>query len=401
MSVPLKGRDSEFVKPNPSRSKGLIHNKWHNFQFLMNLKIDIQIAEYPQTYRSMKHRLNLLVYVATAVLIASCSATNRMTMGITEPAIVHLPAEVKRVGIINRSLPSKGNTALDKIDRVLSAEGLHLDKKGAEAAIASLASELSIIKDFEEVKIIEDVEEAKKGLAVLPATLSWDLVDRICEEHQVDVLFSLAFYDTDTKADYRITTMKLPNSLGVDMDVPAHEVTLATNVVNGWRLYDPQIRQVVDERLFNKNMVFRGKGINPLKAVEAVAGRNETVQEYSKNVGIAYAKRLIPRTRRIARDYFVRGSDNFKTAQRRAQAGDWEGAAELWEMELTNGDQKIAGRAHYNMAISHEINGDLETAVRFASKSYADFRTNLALDYVNMLNYRIRQNRVLNEQLAR
>jgi hypothetical protein len=215
------------------------------------------------------------------------------------------------------------------------------------------------------------------------------------------VIFSLEFYDTDTKADYKIITMKLPNSFGIDVDVPAQEVTLATNIVSGWRIYDPQIKEVVDERLFNKNMVFSGKGINPIKAVEAVAGRNETVQEYSRNLGIAYAKRLIPRTRRIARDYFVRGTDNFKVAQRRAQAGDWDGAAELWQQELSNPDEKIAGRAHYNMAISNEINGELDKAIQFASKSYTDYRTNIALDYVNILKYRVRQNRVLDQQLSR
>ena len=110
---------------------------------------------------------------------------------------------------------------------------------------------------------------------------------------------------------------------------------------------------------------------------------------------------MIPRTRRIARDYYVRGSDNFKIAQRRAQAGDWDGAAELWERELTNPKEKIAGRAHYNMAISNEIKGDLEKAIQFASKSYTDYRTNIALDYVNILKYRVRQNRVLDQQLAR
>lgn len=349
----------------------------------------------------MKNRIKTLAFLAIAVLITSCGATNRLTMGVTEPAIVHLPSEVTRVGIINRSLPSKGNNVLDKIDKILSAEGLNLDKKGAEAAISSLSSELSMIKNFQEIKIIEGSEEVKKGLAVLPATLPWELVERLCEENGVDVLFSLEFYDTDTKADYRVTTMKLPNSLGVDVDVPAHEVTLATNIVNGWRLYDPQIKQVVDERLFNKNMMFKGSGINPMKAVEAVAGRNETVQEYSRNVGIAYAKRLIPRTRRIARDYFVRGSDNFQIAQRRAEAGDWDGAAALWEQELSNPDEKIAGRAHYNMAISNEINGDLEKAIQFAAKSYTEYRTNIALDYVNVLRYRVRQNQVLDQQLAR
>lgn len=349
----------------------------------------------------MKNQIKTLACLAIVALITSCGSTNRLTMGVTEPALVHLPSDVKRVGIINRSLPSKGNNAFDKVDKILSAEGLNLDKKGAEAAISSLSSELSVIKNFEEIKVLKDIEEIKKGLAVLPAALSWGLVERLCEENEVDVIFSLAFYDTDTKADYKIITMKLPNSFGIDVDVPAQEVTLATNVVNGWRIYDPQIREVVDERLFNKNMTFRGKGINPMKAVEAVAGRNETVQEYSKNVGIAYAKRLIPRTRRIARDYYVRGTDNFKIAQRRAQAGDWEGAAELWKQELTNPDEKIAGRAYYNMAISNEINGDLDKAIQFASKSYTDYKTNLALDYVNVLKYRVRQNRVLDQQLSR
>jgi len=349
----------------------------------------------------MKNPIKSLAYVFITVLFTNCASTNRLTIGVTEPALVHLSPDITSVGIINRSLSSKGNNTLDKIDKILSAEGLNLDMKGAEAAISALSTELSVLKNFEEVKILNEIEEVKKGLAVLPATLSWELVEKICLENEVDVLFSLEFYDTDTKADYRVTTMKLPNSLGVNVDVPAQEVTLATNVASGWRVYDPHIKMVVDEQLYTKNMAFRGKGINPIKAVEAVANRNETVQEYSRNVGIAYAERLVPRNIRIARQYFVRGTDNFKIAQRRAQAGDWDGAAELWERELTNSNEKVAGRAYYNMAISNEINGDLDRAIQFASKSYADYRTNMALDYIHVLRHRVRQNQVLNSQLAR
>jgi hypothetical protein len=349
----------------------------------------------------MKNSSKILAFILIAVFFMNCAPTNRLTIGVTEPALVHLSPDITRVGIINRSVPSKGNNTLDKIDRILSAEGLNLDKKGAEAAISSLSTELSVLKNFEEIKILSDIEEVKKGLAVLPARLSWALVEKICLENEVDVLFSLEFYDTDTKADYRVTTMKLPNNIGVNVDVPAQEVTLATNVVSGWRVYDPHIKVVVDEQLYTKNMAFRGKGINPMKAIEAVANRNETVQEYSRNVGIAYAERLLPKNRRIAREYFVRGTDNFKIAQRRAQAGDWDGAAKLWERELTNSNEKVAGRAYYNMAISNEINGDLDKAIQLASKSYSDYRTNIALDYINVLRHRVRQNQELNSQLAR
>lgn len=275
----------------------------------------------------MKNSSKILIVVLIAVFFMSCAATNRLTIGVTEPALVDLSPDITRVGIINRSLPSRGNKTLDQIDKILSAEGLNLDIKGAEAAISSLSTELSVLKDFKEIRILNDIEEVKKGLAVLPATLSWELVERICLENEVDALFSLEFYDMDTKADYRVTTMKLPNNLGVNVDVPAQEVTLATNIMSGWRVYDPEQKIVMDEQVYNKNMTFRGKGINPMKAIEAVANRNESVQEYSRNVGIAYAERLNPTNRRIARQYFVRGKDNFKIAQRRAQVGDWSGAA--------------------------------------------------------------------------
>lgn len=349
----------------------------------------------------MKNHTKIFVYLSTAILVAACSATNRMTMGATNPAKVYLSPEITRVGIINRSTPSQNNNALDKIDQILSAEGLNLDKKGAEAAIASLAAELSVIKNFEEIKLIQDIDEVKSGLAVLPATLSWEIIEKLCAENNVDVIFSLAFYDTDTKTSFKVTTMPIENNLGVKVSVPAQEVALNTLVTCGWRLYDPQTKLVIDEYMYNKNMLFTGQGINPIKAVEAVKRRNETVQEYSQNVGIAYATRYIPNNVRISRDYYINGTANFKIAQRRALTGDWNGAADLWKQELKSTDTKVLGRAYYNMAISSEINGDLDQAISYASIAYSDYKNKLALEYVNILKYRQQQNQILEQQLSR
>lgn len=349
-------------------------------------------------YGIMKNQLKIVTYLSLAILISACGATNRMTMGVTIPAKIYLSSDVKSIGIINRSEPSKGNKGLDKIDQILSAEGLNLDKKGAEAAISSFASEIGMIKSFDEIKILENIEEVKSGLGILPATLSWEIIDMLCEAYNVDVIFSLAFYDTNTKSSFKVTTMPLENNLGIKVNVPAQEVTLNTFVNCGWRLYDPKTKLVIDERIYSKEMLFHGQGINPIKAVEAVKQRNETIQEYSRNVGAAYAQRLIPNKVRISRDYYMSGTDNFKIAHRRALTGDWDGAAELWKKELDNSDLKIQGRANYNMAISSEINGDLELAIQYASKAYTDYENKLALTYVNILKYRMEQNNVLDLQ---
>ncbi|MBT8179170.1 MAG: hypothetical protein HKP60_08635, partial [Eudoraea sp.] len=241
----------------------------------------------------MKRTFILLSGLLLAALGLSCSATNRLTMGITEPAPVMLSAEARKIGIINRSMPSESNKGVDKIDQILSAEGQMLDKEGAEASINTLSQALREYGIFDEIKILED-QTLNKGLGIMPANLSWDEVERICQENGVDVLFSLALYDTDTKVSYKLTTMQLPNDLGINMAVPAHELTLHTLIKTGWRIYD-NIDQVVADQFMSRGEVFAaGKGINPLKAYEAILNRKEAVMQRSMALGNNYGLRLLP-----------------------------------------------------------------------------------------------------------
>jgi len=349
----------------------------------------------------MKKLFYLIICVLAAALMTSCASTNQLTMNAVEPAPVSIASDVQNIGIINRSLPSEGHQTIDQIDKILSVEGKNLDKHGADAAVTALSDELKAEGRFQEIVKIENEAELQKGLGVLPATLNWDQVEELCDKYDVDVIFSLAFYDTDTKVDYKQTTIQYPNSLGVKLPIPGHEVTLKTLIKNGWRVYDPQSKLILDEYFFNENIVAVGSGINPMEAVKTVINRKEAVVEHSKNIGNAYARRIRPFSRRVTRNYFVKGTDNFVVAKRRAQTGDWDSAAELWEQDLAHPDEKVAGRAHYNMAISSEINGNLDQALDYASKSYSDYRNNEALRYLDILRYRQRQKRELNRQLSK
>ncbi|MDC6388659.1 DUF6340 family protein [Maribacter sp. PR1] len=348
---------------------------------------------------------SLLFLLSTIILFnLSCSSTNRLTMGVTTPPRIAITANVTKIGIINRSIPSEENNKLDKLDKILSLEGLNLDKEGAEFALNGLLDELSRDDRFEIVKIIDDVEAQRKGLGVFPAALPSELVEEICKDNDVDILFSLEFYDTDTAVDYELGTVNVPNNIGINIGIPGHKLTLNTVVKNGWRVYDPVTKSLLDEYIYNDYLTSVGEGINPVKAFEAIAGRKEGVMQISSNIGVDYGLLTRPVNIRVARDYFVRGTNNFKIAMRRARTGNWDGAADLWAAELDNQKMKVAGRAHYNMAIINEINGDLEKALEFASASYSDYETRLALTYVNILKRRIAQQRQLEttfDQLSR
>lgn len=317
-------------------------------------------------------------------------------MSVQEPAPVSVPGYIKKVGVINRSLASEATSAANKVDQVLSLEGKELDKEGSEACISGLVNELQKNNRFELVKLLP-IDMRSTGAGVFPAQISWDEITRICKEQQVDAVFVLELYDTETKISYAThnTTVKTP--LG---EIPAieHEATMLTLVNAGWRIYDGTGKTVLDEYKMTKDITSSGRGINPVAAAGALMGRKDAVKQVSTFAGEEYAQSILPFWIRVTRDYYVKGTDNFKMAKRRAQTGNWDGAAELWAKETSNPNWKVAGRACYNMAIINEINGNLDEAITWAQKSYEDYGNKLALEYVNILKDRKAKANLLQRQ---
>ena len=305
-----------------------------------------------------------------------------------EPAPVTLPANIKTIGIINRNTVSSGNTTLDKADMILSMEGMKLDKDGAERSIEGLLNGLSSNTRFTSVKYLKNemVEAASPG--IFPAAISWDKVEQICKRNNVDALFVLELYDTDAKANYTTAPVTIHGPMGIDVPAIEHQVTITTMIRTGWRIYDFTRRQVIDEVNNTKTTTSTGKGINPVNAVSAVKGRKESVLSISNETGRDYAEVILPYQTRVRRDYYVKGTNNFEIAKRKAQTGKWDEAATYWKKEIDNPKTKIAGRACYNMAIINEINGELDQAITWAQDSYEKYNNKSGLHYVNILRNR-------------
>ena len=340
----------------------------------------------------------IFTFILILSVFASCK-TNIINMTVTEPAPVTMPSYVKKTGVINRSMASEETKDINKIDQVLSGEGKDLDKDGAKESMTRLTEELMNNKRFTEVKALNNVDLRTNGLGLFPPPLDWGTIDKICKENDVDAIFSLELFDTDTKISYSTVPVTIKTPLGA---VPAveHHATMVTTVKTGWRIYDPKNKRVVDEYSIDKSLTFTGKGINPIIAAAGLIGRKDAVNQASKEAGHIYAGRIIPYTIGVSRDYFVKGNDNFARAKRKAQTENWNEAAELWKKETTNIDNKLAGRACYNMALVCEINGDLETAIQWAKQAYENHNNHLALKYLDILENRKAKNNTLKQQEA-
>lgn len=333
------------------------------------------------------------------LILLSCK-TQQLYLTVVEPAPVTLPPYIKNVGVINRSVPTDETKALDVLDKALTLEGVNLDKDGAMESIRGLSDELTNNSRFTEVKTLSDIDFRTPALSGFPTSLSWDIVAKICDETKMDALFSLEKFDTDTHLNYSTRKVDVKTPLGT---IPGleHHADMETIVRTGWRIYDPASKTILDEFTYDESITFSGKGINPLVAASALIGRKEAVNQVSNKAGHGYAMRIIPYRLRVMRDYYVKGTNNFKIARRKAEVGKWNEAGLLWEKETNNHSTKIAGRASYNMAIINEINGDLEAALKWAQKSYEDTNNKLALRYVRILENRRYKTSVLQAQEPR
>jgi hypothetical protein len=337
-----------------------------------------------------------LLFLVTGALLISCK-TNQLYLNVVEPAPVQIPSSVTSIGIINRYLPTDETKVIDAIDRTLSLEGRNLDNDGAAECVKGLAEELSGNVRFSSVVTIDDIKFKTPGTINFPAPLKWEIVEMICSEKSTDALFALERYDTDTKLNYSSQKVDIQTPFG---KIPGleHQVDMETLVKTGWRIYYPSTQTILDEYAYEESIVFSGKGVNPLVAASALIGRKDAVNQVSNKAGHGYALRILPYQIRVTRDYYVKGTNNFKIAKRKAQVGKWDEAGLFWEKETNNSSGKIAGRACYNMAIINEINGDLDMALGWAQKAYENYNNRLALDYVRILERRRYSDGILKAQ---
>lgn len=328
-------------------------------------------------------RTSYFLIFSIIILLTSCKM-NDMTIKVQSPAPVTIAPTVTRVGIINRALPSEEDKGRNSVHTVLSGETFTMLEEGSAESIRGLKDALMENQRFDTVLLLTKEKMYNPATGSFQSPVSWDKVESICNANQLDALFVLETFDTDLKV-IPPPPMQVNNPTQILNAV--QQTTISTTVRSGFRIYEKTSRIIADEYMAVQTMSFNAT-LNPLGTIDGLLQRKEYVKQAANRDGRAYAERILTYWHWVPREYFVKGTDNFKVAMRRARAGNWDGAAELWLKETSNSRSKIAGRACYNMAISSEINGKLDDAIRWAEKSYTDYNTKQALRYLNILKNR-------------
>ena len=331
------------------------------------------------------------------ILLSAC--TSSTSLQVLKPAEITLEENIINVGVINRTYPTKDNKAWNIIEGVLTGEGIGTDRRGSEATVDGMIDVMSQSPRFKLIRL--DIDMLKgSGTGQFPEPLSRAKINEVCQRNNLDALIALEAFDSDSRVNFTPITIRTRVAKDVFKDLPGVRADSRMNITAGWRIYNNKSEVISDEFRYTDFLAFSGQGLTQNEAVANLPSKYDALFRTGFHTGQRYGRRITPLWVTESRQYYTKGSDELKKAGKKVKINDWEGAAEIWKKEALNTEKKIAGRACYNMAVFCETRGNFDIALEWSKKAYSDFGNKKARSYTALINGRMRDRQVLQQQMA-
>lgn len=328
-----------------------------------------------------------LFLLFVSILATSCSKYGYVQLKFPTAPNVTLPENIKTIAIVNRSLAPKDNSSKGNAiaEAILTGEIAGSDKLASDECIKAVYDRFN---GFRGVSIVYPATSRLLGTGtrITPDPLSWKRVKEICDSSKANALLVLEMFDSNSDLILSGVTNQINNVLSGATNTPQPPNQIRMNVVSYWRMYDPINEKIIDQYQTTNYLTFNTTGILNIPPPEALP-------QTAYASGEQYVDRFMPGYYYVKRDMYKRGKgaykQQFKTAFRKSEVANWEGAIEVWSNIAKNASGKNAGRACLDLAVGYEVLGKTEEALYWAKKSYEDYGNKLGRDYANILKNRL------------
>ena len=344
--------------------------------------------------------LLFLAASGATMLLTSCSSISGVSMQVLVPAQINLPQSIKKVAVVNRSLPAKGDGFVNFIEGFITGESIHGDRDASNNCAKGLVDKLNNSPRLGAV-LVNYPQIRGTGTREWPAPIDWIMVDSLCFMYKSDALIVLETFDSDILFNSGVNQLK-QNVNGKDTLVNEFFSDLRINVNAGWRIYDHINKKIIDQNPFVDEKGWNTKGATANEALKKLPNKRDAVNGAGLFAGDQYGIRISPSWVNVYRNYFVRGKkeNGFKEAKKWVKQNNWNQAVIIWNNLIKSADPKIAGRAYYNLALASETNGDLDQALVNAKKAYESYNISSARQYINVITGRKIDQDKLKEQMG-
>jgi hypothetical protein len=328
--------------------------------------------------------------------LSGCSGTSNLSLQVLTPGNISVSKNIHVMTIVNRSQPQ--NKLANTIEGILTGESLNEDKQDRQEMISGLNASLLQSPLFKVSMSAENLIGSGTG-NIFPEPLKWAAVERICKDQAADALVALETFDSDCITSTGSNLVEKTGQNGEKIKVKEFYADQTVYIKFGFRIYNSTNRNIEDQFTDTYTRKWHTKGITIQDALNSLIAKRAAMAQTSFQAGEDYGRRISPNWITVYRRYYKKGNDQMKVAARKVSVNSWDAAAKLWQEQMNEQNIKIRGRAAYNMALFHEVNGNLREAKEWADKAYSDYNNKKARQYSYLLGCRIREQQKLDQQM--
>ncbi len=340
------------------------------------------------------NRIRLILTSVIFFLLFSSSAWVNLTL--IRPSELVLADYIKTIAIIDRT--KQEDSPRNQFEQVITGEVFRQDEQAVLKIAEGFTDACSGMNRFITVRTPEKYI-ANGTKTTFPTPLEWNAISDLCSKYQADAVLSIEVFDSDfilTNNPVSISVKDDHGNLSTRVEFKATGVA----VINfGIRLYDAANRTIIDEYQTSHRLNFDAQAATLQAALNQLLNKVEAINRASFDVGFLYGQRITPTYYTVTRYFFDKPKKELGAGVRYSEVADWQNAINAWLKVVEKGDRKEAGRAAFNIAVAHEVLGDLEEARKWAARSHTEFEEKDADEYYRQLTNRIREEAVLQAQL--
>lgn len=304
----------------------------------------------------MKCNSGLLWIVLLMISVSSCISFEKYSIEVYKPADLTLPSEMKKVAIIARNLKYENDTLqnyqVKDYKLVKDINRFDSDSTAIRTCLDSLATSLLSQNRFDSILLVPfDVMPEIKVKEVTFANPDWykDNADLIHADGLIILDMFSCFYSYNSEKDY----------------------TPLANVVtsNIWSLYDFHRQKIIDRYSQVDTLFWDGIDAKGKFHQKWIPEKKAAIPLAAGIVGKNYAKRILPGWSLVYRDIMTCNKPDLKKAAKQASKNEWDDAVITWQKYENSKNKRNKIIALYNLALSFEMNGNIEKALELTSEA--------------------------------
>lgn len=333
-------------------------------------------------------------YILLALIIAisvSCVSTKTLTIEIPERSKNELPNSIQSLTLVNRTVDdSFSNLNTDSLQKIFYLQNFNYDTiindiQASDTTLKALGELLFESGRYDFVIPENRFLEFDKN-SFLNVPMSWEETKELCEIYDTDAVLSLDYFKTRVTTDYKKESFYDPVRDGFAWALFA-DMKISYEAL--FRVYDPVREEIIMREFFRDTIVWEDAAGSTDELFKRFTPVKTALSEVGIAIALDFSGKISTTWRRESRKLFVKGDANLKQAALFAEDNKWETAMNLWMGTLKNTNSKtIKSRAEFNIAVGHELQGDLNDAITWALKSYETMYRQVTYDYLEILKRR-------------